>query len=68
MDKNDQPGWDREEVFALIFCQCKHSSALEDCEMHKPCGAHDHPKAVIGKETKIQFLITGKRGKNIWER
>lgn len=51
MSKNVQPGWDREEVFALIFCLCKHSSALEDCKVHKACSAQDHSKAVTGKET-----------------
>lgn len=51
-----------------FFCLCKHSSALEDCEVHKPCGAQDHSKAVTGKEIKSGFPLQGKGGKHILER
>lgn len=49
--KNDQPG----------------SSAMEECEVHKPCGAQDHSNEVTEKEIKSVSHYREK-GKNIFER
>lgn len=47
--KNDQPG----------------SSAMEECEVHKPCGAQDHSNEVTVKEIKSGFPLQGKGEKHI---